>query len=219
MSQRWLCWMVLVCLLGSGACGDDAAPSTVDGGHDDAGGYMNRPDSGPGPVPMRPQIPAARFESCSALAPQYAGNTCTQACANVRCPCEPWSTSYVACHPDRGCLTSLNCDVACERDLGDVVGCLGDYAPCEKDSDCANDGRCVKTDGMPGDCTSGVPGAGCLDDGDCRDGSCVATSSNGTRTCQSGISGATCNVQDECDSGLSCVLPKSSFVGTCSDRK
>ncbi|HKU42754.1 MAG TPA: hypothetical protein VJR89_31565, partial [Polyangiales bacterium] len=200
--------MILSC-----ACGDDD-PQPSDASVRDAARDADTSDASSTPMPDRPAIPTPRVESCSALAPQYAGSGCTRSCASVRCTCKPFPSSYIACHPERGCLTAVDCNVACERELSDVVQCVGHYAPCESDADCKNDGRCVKAGSEPGDCTTGVTGAACLDDADCRDGSCVATASDGTRTCQSGLRGEKCNQADECDAGLACVLPKASFVGS-----
>src|SRR5687768_1154458 len=78
--------------------------------------------------------PTAGVESCSALAPTYAGSGCTRACTAARCRCDPFPASYVACHPELGCLTGVDCNVACERELENVVECVGDFRPCDEDA-------------------------------------------------------------------------------------
>ena len=207
-------------------CGDDDG-GTIDGGADAAtdgaiadggAGAGGRPGSRAGSgAGGRPAIPPASYEGCSALEPVYAGTACTSACTAVRCSCDRFPASYLGCHPERGCLTALDCDVACDRDLEDVVGCIGDYAPCDSDADCDDGQRCLQESGAPGDCVSGMTGESCLDDDDCVQGSCVATASNGDRMCQDGKANAKCNDTRDCASGLACILPAASFVGTCSD--
>src|SRR4029077_7632906 len=113
---------------------------------------------------------------------------------------------YIACHPERGCLVGLDCDVACERDLENVVDCAGSYDPCKSDLDCGG-ARCMQEGNASGDCTTGLPGSACLDDGDCRTGSCVAVALDGERKCQDGKSGSACNDAKDCTSGLACLLP------------
>ena len=84
----------------------------------------------------------------------------------------------------------MDCEVACERDLGDVLECVDVYAPCDSDADCGG-GRCVRAEASgSGDCTSGAPGVACLDNGDCLNEICVAVSSDGRRSCQGGAPGA-----------------------------
>ena len=115
---------------------------------------------------------------------------------------DPFPASYIACHPERGCLTALDCDVACEKDLEFVVDCAGDFAPCEADGDCGA-GRCLLGDGATtGDCTDGTTGAPCLDDDDCVAETCVAVALDGEHTCQSGENGSSCNEASDCASGL-----------------
>jgi hypothetical protein len=156
----WTSYALVVCLVGapgvltigcgsdddggnaSGDAGADGGASGTDGG---ASGSSSGGRSGSG---GRPAIPPATYEGCSALAPTYDGSDCTSACASVRCDCDPFPASYLGCHQERGCLTAVDCGVACERDLGDVVSCIGDYAPCDDDSDCA-EGRCVGSDDGP----------------------------------------------------------------------
>ncbi|HWO08307.1 MAG TPA: hypothetical protein VNN80_02475, partial [Polyangiaceae bacterium] len=187
------------------ACTGGGSHGRADAGSDDAGGPDAGGTAGAG---SRPEIPPASFLGCSALAPTFSG-TCDNGCASVRCECEPFGSSYVACHPERGCVTGLDCAVACERDLSDVVDCLGAYAPCQGDADC-NGGRCVAAADGAGDCRSGLPGAACLDVGDCIEGRCVAVDLAGDRNCESGERGARCNSGTDCANGLACVLPASS---------
>ncbi|HKO92962.1 MAG TPA: hypothetical protein VJU61_17525, partial [Polyangiaceae bacterium] len=84
--------LLLGCSNGSGNLGGADAGDA--GG---AGGNGGSAGSGGGASIQRPAIPAATFESCSALSPSYAGNGCTGACSNVRCDCDPFPTSYLAC--------------------------------------------------------------------------------------------------------------------------
>ncbi|HEY3498865.1 MAG TPA: hypothetical protein VGK73_29440, partial [Polyangiaceae bacterium] len=154
-----------VALAFASACSSDEGDS---GGSGDAGAGGDPGESGRGGTSGssgrggtsgnagrggRPPIPdAPPLRSCSALAPVYAGAACTSACTSVRCDCDPFPASYLGCHPTRGCLLSVDCSVACELDLEDVIDCIGDYAPCEADADC-NGGRCLRQ-GDQGDCTS-----------------------------------------------------------------
>src|SRR5262249_37178043 len=141
----------------------------------------------------------------------------TTVCASMRCACSPFPATYIACRQGHGCLTGLDCSVACQRDLGDVLECAGSYAPCTTDADCGS-GRCVRADGSPsGDCHPGISGDLCLDAGGCLDGACVAVASDGTRKCQNRGPGAACNLATDCAPSLPCILPEHSFVGTCSD--
>src|SRR5262245_34368268 len=216
-----------VLLLGASlgaSCSDDGGDGGASGAGGGSGGSGGSAGSGGagmagggGSSAMRPPIPSPRFESCSALAPVYAGGGCNSVCTSMRCQCDPFPATYIACHPEQGCLTGMDCSVACERDLDDVLGCVDNFQACTSDADCG-DGRCLN-DGSDsgGDCSSAVNGSRCLEDADCLEGSCVAVSSDGRYTCQNGQSDAACNTTADCGSGLSCILPATSFVGTCSD--
>src|SRR5690606_15715819 len=121
----------------------------------------------------------------------------------------------VGCHAELGCLSGVDCDVACEWDLGDVVSCIGEYDPCTSDADC-DGGRCVEDVGASsGACDHGLSGASCVDDGDCVTGHCVAVALDGRRACSTGDSNEYCNDTDHCGASLTCVLPPASFVGRC----
>jgi hypothetical protein len=163
----------------------------------------------------RPAIPPPRFVSCAALEPIYAGGEC-DGCAPVLCPCEDRVSTYAACHEGRGCLTAVNCDVACERDAANVERCGSTYAPCKLDVDC-NSGRCLRSGTADGDCSTGENGAPCLEAADCLSATCAAVNLEGDRRCTSGSGGDYCNAPDDCGSGLACPLPSASFVGICSD--
>src|SRR5688572_11276791 len=169
------------------ACGDDGGGGDggLDGSFDDGGGGASGSagQGGSGGSGGRPPIPPARLSDCAKLELEHDGSACTSVCSSISCDCDPFPASYIACHPDRGCLTGIDCDVACEMDLGDVVGCAGSHVPCEEDRACSG-GRCARLpSGTSGECTSGGSGATCADDGDCMDGSCVAADSDGRRTC------------------------------------
>src|SRR4051812_19443859 len=111
---------------GQGGEGGESAESGARGGSTSSGGKSGG----------RPAIPKATYQGCSGLGFVYAGGGCTAACQPVRCDCDPFPTSYTGCHPERGCLTEVDCAVACKAELGDVVSCIGKYAPCDTDQDC-----------------------------------------------------------------------------------
>src|SRR5262245_61726274 len=127
---------VAASLVFAGGCSDSGGHVGADAG--DAGGAGSGGTSGDPASGVRPPIPPAVYESCSALAPTYDGSDCSSVCASMRCDCDPFPASYIACHPDLGCVTAMDCSVACERDLGDVLDCMGSYAPCAADSDCGS---------------------------------------------------------------------------------
>src|SRR5687767_12337567 len=76
-------------------CGDDA-DGAAPGGAGGSGGTSGRGGTGGSAgsgasagtgTGGRPAIPPPAVESCSALAPTYAGGGCTRACTSVRCVC------------------------------------------------------------------------------------------------------------------------------------
>jgi hypothetical protein len=104
----------------------------------------------------------------------------------------------------------------CELDLADVVSCIGDYNPCESDQDC-DAGRCIGGNGTTqGDCQPGT------------DGSLPRRRRPRRRQLRRHRHRRRLplphrrkrlprNVKARCGAGLNCILPATSFVGTCSD--
>src|SRR5690606_40880223 len=93
----------------SGGSGGSASTSSG-GGSGGGAGTGGRPAIPPPPLPA----------SCSSLDMSYDGGDCSTACSNVRCECDPFPASYLGCHQELGCLSSVDCEVACDWDLGDV---------------------------------------------------------------------------------------------------
>ena len=142
---------------GNGGFSGGAGGEAGDAGEDSTSGG-SKASAGTSSLGGRPSIPAATYESCGDLGFEYAGGACTKACSPVTCKCDPFNSSYTGCHPERGCLTAVDCALACELDLGDVVSCIAEYAPCAGDQDCKT-GRCVGGDATrPGDCKPGTSG-------------------------------------------------------------
>jgi hypothetical protein len=109
--------VALTSLALAGGCSNGGTAAGADAGVDAGDGGASNGGSG-GSV-VRPPIPPATFTGCSELRPTYAGAGCGSVCGTVRCQCAPFPSSYISCHPELGCLTGMDCSVACERDLGD----------------------------------------------------------------------------------------------------
>ena len=122
------------------ACSDEPKPGPHSSNGGEAGAAMFEGSggsrgkltgkAGAAGVGGRPAIPPAPgVESCAELAMTFAGHGCASVCASVSCACDPFPASYLGCNQTLGCLTGVDCDVACARDLGAVVDCIGKYAP------------------------------------------------------------------------------------------
>src|SRR5262249_33551753 len=131
------------------------------------------------------------------------------------------------CGPGRGCVTSVNCKIACRTAEYDRSQCITKKT-CATDGDCVP-GRCAtrKDAACTGDfcannpvisfCTLGRPGDHCIDADDCQYGHCKGFD-NGfvpDLTCGGdGSLGTARRGADECASGI-CVRQGNASV--CSD--
>ena len=97
----------------AGGAGGEGGEHSASGGSKASGGKSS--------LGGRPAIPPATYQGCGDLGFEYDGGACTKACSPVTCKCDPFNSSYTGCHPERGCLTAVDCALACELALGDVV--------------------------------------------------------------------------------------------------
>src|SRR5688572_18217191 len=82
-----LAGVALALALGA-SCSDDGGDGSAGAGG--GGGSGGSGGGSAGASAVRPPIPSARFESCSALAPVYAGGGCSSVCTSMRCQCDPF---------------------------------------------------------------------------------------------------------------------------------
>jgi hypothetical protein len=87
-------------LVGSGCASD--GPATGAGANDagvggNAGAAGSARAAGGSLPARRPPIPPATIESCGVLAFTFDEGDCTSVCASVRCECDPFPSTYIAC--------------------------------------------------------------------------------------------------------------------------
>lgn len=166
--------------------------------------------------PIGPTTPPVVGSSdCADLDLAYDGSDCASAsCSrNVQCPCSSFSMSFGVCNSVQGCLSSLDCDVACNF-VGSVYSCA-QQSTCESDSDCG-EFYCV-TSGSRGTCSRGKGGDTCVDDQDCGSSDCQNDPNLGSLRCKGAAStGTNCSSDFECASGI-CALQPSTGTQRCSD--
>jgi len=174
------------------------------------------------------QLPPAPHY-CGELEFQYDGQGCSRSCPLVSCNCVTGELVLTEeagpdCHPQLGCVVSMNCEASCARSVDVKRQCLTDRCP--TDYDCSKrDGSenvCVRSDDEPyGFCKTLGSGDGvCGDANDCLAGQrCVVVEQDGTRICQSPESESYCNSSADCLSTSHCAIQPGLFRGLCTEGR
>jgi hypothetical protein len=125
------------------------------------------------------------------------------------------SSSFQVCNSIQGCLSSIDCDVACNF-RGSVYSCAQQNT-CTSDSDCGGYFCVMSSGSSSGSCSRGQAGASCVDDGDCDSGDCMSDPRLGSLRCKGDKStGSSCSSDYECTSGI-CAVNSSTGTQQCSD--
>ncbi len=180
---------------GGGGGGSDAGDVPPDSGAELEAGA---PDGTPPPDGSTPAPDAApRRHPCALLEAEYAGEGCEAPCAPVVCDCDVGDPNWVACHSRLGCLTALDCEVACDYGLTTTSECVGDFEGCAEDADCL-DGRCVVSPELAdGFCSEGRDQDRCYEAADCESGTCWRPD-DGDPYCLTPQDGSPCRSDEDC---------------------
>lgn len=185
---------------GGGGSDGDAAPNDAGEGLDVGGADATLPGDASGPEPDA--VAALQRHPCALLEAEYAGAGCGAPCPPVVCECEVGAPNHVVCHSRLGCLTALDCEVACDYGLTATLECLGDdFEGCIEDEDCL-DGRCVRAAGFAdGFCSAGRDQDPCHEAADCQSGTCWQPE-EGDAYCLTPQDGSPCRTDDDCGGAL-----------------
>ncbi len=182
--------------------GSPASNGNGDGDGDVTSGDGDGDNTSTGGAP----VGVPNYVPCPELDTAYSGEACTGGCAAVSCDCPmDFPLSLVVCHETLGCLTALDCDVACEQKLSRIVKCAQGEGECLEDDECA--GFCVgESSTEVGTCSPGALGDACVLGDDCAGNSCndeVCTGDAEIRSaCSQGFECASLHCFDgECVSG------------------
>jgi hypothetical protein len=178
------------------------------------GGYEPEAQAEGGAKATEPrEIPFAD-RGCEAAQLAFEERSHGDECPPLDCGC-PDTFPPLALSGGRGCVVSLDCDLACAPEgLITVFDCA--INECENDDQCA-EGSCFIPPGRElGWC--GRTGYDCIERDDCLDGDVCVADSIGRRTCTSPTEFSSCNDGEQCP-GMRCVREGTNVVGACSSGK
>lgn len=162
--------------------------------------------------------PPVTSVSCEQLDLQFDGSRCAlSACSAVQCACQPQARSFTLCNSVRGCLSALDCEMACAATSSSIVTSCGATTSCVTDADCG-DYHCVMSSAgaSSGSCTRGEGGDACDQPTDCQSGMCTSLSGTLGTCTGNAATGTSCNLDRDCRSGI-CYQPSGFGAGQCSD--